>query len=76
MVDGIRSNDLLSTATAEVTVKIKDVNDEPPLFNKREYFVEIPENIQEGSALPGLDMMVTDPDEVRRRIIEFFALIK
>lgn len=64
LVDGIKSNDPLSTAIAEVTVKIKDVNDEPPMFNKREYFVEIPENIQEGSALPGLDMVVKDPDEV------------
>lgn len=71
LVDGIRSNDPLATATAEITVRIKDVNDEPPLFNKREYFVEIPENIQEGSALPGLDMVVTDPDEVKPTILQF-----
>lgn len=53
---------------AQITVKILDVNDEPPKFNKREYSVEIPENIEVGSALPGLDMTVSDPDEVSNEI--------
>ncbi|CAH1176398.1 unnamed protein product [Phaedon cochleariae] len=63
LIDGIESHEPLTMAKAEATIRIKDVNDEPPEFNKREYFVEIPENIQEGSALPGLDMIVKDPDE-------------
>ncbi|XP_056642220.1 cadherin-87A isoform X2 [Diorhabda sublineata] len=63
LVNGIKSNEPLTIATAEAVVKIIDVNDEPPKFNKREYTVEIPENILEGSALPGLDMTVNDPDE-------------
>ncbi|KAJ8974157.1 hypothetical protein NQ317_003207 [Molorchus minor] len=56
-------SDPLTVTSTEAIVKIGDVNDEPPTFDKREYFVEIPENIQEGSALPGLDMTVKDPDE-------------
>ncbi|KAG5879259.1 hypothetical protein JTB14_012529 [Gonioctena quinquepunctata] len=63
LIDGIKSNDPLTVTNAEATIKIRDVNDEPPEFNKREYLVQIPENIEEGSALPGLDMTVKDPDE-------------
>ncbi|XP_028130157.2 cadherin-87A [Diabrotica virgifera virgifera] len=63
VVNGSKSNTPLTVSTAEATVRIIDVNDEPPTFNKREYTVEIPENIPEGSALPGLDMTVNDPDE-------------
>ncbi|CAG9836975.1 unnamed protein product [Diabrotica balteata] len=63
VVNGSKSNTPLTVSTAEATVRILDVNDEPPTFNKREYTVEIPENIPEGSALPGLDMTVNDPDE-------------
>lgn len=64
----MKGNDPLTVTNAEAIVKIKDVNDEPPSFNKREYFVQIPENIAEGSPLPGLDMIVTDPDEVSRHL--------
>lgn len=63
LVDGVRGNDPLTVTAALAVVKILDVNDEPPQFNRREYFVEIPENIPEGSALPELNMSVTDPDE-------------
>ncbi|EEZ99177.2 cadherin 23 [Tribolium castaneum] len=63
LVDGIKGTDPSTVTNAEVLIKIKDVNDEPPAFNKREYFVQIPENISEGSPLPGLEMVVTDPDE-------------
>ncbi|XP_076275389.1 cadherin 87A isoform X2 [Rhynchophorus ferrugineus] len=63
VVDGVRGNDPLTVTSTQAIVKILDVNDEPPKFNKREYFVEIPENIPKGSALPGLDMSVNDPDE-------------
>lgn len=63
-MDGAKVSDPLTVSNAEATVRIKDVNDEPPSFNKREYFIQIPENIPEGSPLPDLDMAVTDPDEV------------
>lgn len=63
LINGIKENDPLTMTAAQITVKILDVNDEPPKFNKREYSVEIPENIEVGSALPGLDMTVSDPDE-------------
>ncbi|CAG9787488.1 unnamed protein product [Diatraea saccharalis] len=54
-------SDLTSTV-AMVTVTIKDVNDEPPRFNHREYFVDIPESLPVGTPLPNLDMTVTDTD--------------
>ena len=63
-MDGVKGTDPSTVTNAEATIKIRDVNDEPPSFNKREYFIQIPENISEGSALPSLDMVVTDPDEV------------
>lgn len=63
-MEGVKGNDPLTVTDAVATVIVKDVNDEPPAFNKREYFVQIPENIPEGSSLPDLDMTVRDPDEV------------
>ncbi|CAH0559618.1 unnamed protein product [Brassicogethes aeneus] len=63
LVEGAKSNDPLTVTDALATVIVRDVNDERPMFNKREYFVEIPENIPEGSPLPDLDMTVMDPDE-------------
>ncbi|XP_072154327.1 cadherin-87A isoform X2 [Bemisia tabaci] len=62
VVDGIPSNDESTVATAIATITIKDVNDEPPRFNKRDYSVIIKENIPTGTPLPHLDMIVTDPD--------------
>ncbi|GLV42165.1 Cadherin 87A, partial [Carabus blaptoides fortunei] len=62
LVNGERGNDPLTTTSAEATVTIKDVNDEPPQFNQREYNVEIPENVPNGTPLPHLDMSVKDPD--------------
>lgn len=52
----------LTSSTATVTITIKDVNDEPPRFNRREYSVEIPESLPIGTPLPNLDMVVTDTD--------------
>ncbi|XP_075975917.1 cadherin 87A isoform X2 [Anticarsia gemmatalis] len=54
-------SDLTSTV-ATVTITIKDVNDEPPRFNRREYSVDIPESLPIGTPLPNLDMVVTDTD--------------
>ncbi|KAL3278342.1 hypothetical protein HHI36_013673, partial [Cryptolaemus montrouzieri] len=47
LIDGKKGNDASTTSITEATVKIIDVNDEAPSFDKREYFVEIPENIKE-----------------------------
>ncbi|XP_060802067.1 cadherin-87A [Amyelois transitella] len=54
-------SDLTSTL-ATITITIKDVNDEPPRFNRREYFLEIPESLPVGTPLPNLDMVITDTD--------------
>lgn len=64
LIDGMPGNDNLTVSTAEATVTIKDVNDEPPTFNRREYNIEIPENVPNGTPLPHLDMTVKDPDVV------------
>nr|XP_053634394.1 LOW QUALITY PROTEIN: cadherin-87A-like [Cherax quadricarinatus] len=47
---------------ADVTITIRDVNDEPPSFNKREYRASVPENVPDGTPLPNLDMFVQDTD--------------
>ncbi|XP_065338532.1 cadherin-87A [Cloeon dipterum] len=52
----------LSTSTAQFTITVRDVNDEAPKFEKREYSAVIPENTLPGSPIPGLDIRVTDPD--------------
>ncbi|XP_074114366.1 cadherin 87A [Cotesia typhae] len=62
VVDGVPGDDKTTVSTADATVTIKDVNDEPPTFNRREYSVEIPENVPNGMPLPHLDMTVKDPD--------------
>lgn len=72
IVNGIPGNDESTVSMAEATVTIKDVNDEPPTFNRREYSVEIPENVPDGMPLPHLDMTVKDPDLVSVLIIFFF----
>jgi len=54
----------MSSTTAQVTVTVRDVNDEEPRFDKNEYTVVIPENTPPGSPLPGLNMRVADQDMV------------
>ncbi|XP_076043934.1 cadherin 87A isoform X2 [Oratosquilla oratoria] len=51
-----------SETLAEVTITIRDVNDESPKFNGREYTAEIPEGVPNGTPLPNLDMFVQDTD--------------
>ncbi|CAG5033926.1 unnamed protein product [Parnassius apollo] len=62
IVNGVPLVSDLTSAVATVTVTIKDVNDEPPRFNRREYHVDIPESLPVGTPLPNLDMLVTDTD--------------
>lgn len=67
--NGSALDDKLSSSTAIITITVQDVNDEPPVFNKRDYFILIPENIAPGTPLPNLNMSVTDSDIVRMYII-------
>ncbi|KAF9823771.1 hypothetical protein SFRURICE_000014, partial [Spodoptera frugiperda] len=62
VVNGVPVISDLTSTVATVTITIKDVNDEPPRFNRREYSVEIPESLPVGTPLPNLDMVVTDTD--------------
>ncbi|XP_055907536.1 cadherin-87A isoform X2 [Eupeodes corollae] len=61
LIDGVPGNDNLTMATAQATVTIRDVNDSPPMFNKKEYEVSLLENTAPGTPL-ALDMNVTDRD--------------
>lgn len=56
---------------ADVMITIRDVNDEPPTFNRREYRASVPENVPDGTPLPNLDMFVQDTDVVRMRMRDF-----
>ncbi|XP_025413054.1 cadherin-87A isoform X2 [Sipha flava] len=62
VANGSALDDKLSSSMAIVTITVQDVNDEPPVFNKRDYFVSIPENIAPGTPLPNLNMSVVDSD--------------
>lgn len=62
-------DDKLCSSIANVTITVQDVNDEPPVFNKRDYFVSIPENIAPGTPLPNLNMSVVDSDVVSMFLI-------
>lgn len=61
IVDGIPSNDPMTSAITSASVTIRDVNDSPPTFNQREYFVSLSENTPPGTPLP-IEMSVSDPD--------------
>lgn len=61
VVNGVPSDDPLTSATARATVTIRDVNDSPPTFNKKEYEVALLENTPEGTPL-ALDISVSDAD--------------
>lgn len=64
MDNGSLGND--STTKSSVTVKITiiDVNDNAPTFEQEHYSVNVSEALQNGQALPGLLMSVTDSDGV------------
>ncbi|EDW97645.1 cadherin-87A [Drosophila yakuba] len=61
LVNGVPSDDPLTSATAKATVTIRDVNDSPPVFNHKEYSVSLLENTLPGTPL-ALDMSVSDAD--------------
>jgi len=58
LINGVPGNDDFSSSVADVTITIRDVNDEPPTFNAPEYRVTIPENMPYGTPLGSLDMEV------------------
>lgn len=49
---------------SNVTIVVGDVNDQPPLFNEREFNVTISEDIGTNIPLPDLNIVVTDMDVV------------
>lgn len=61
IVDGVPNSDAFSSATTKVAITIRDVNDSPPSFNQKEYYVTIPENTAIGTPLP-VEIIVDDPD--------------
>lgn len=61
VVDGHPLNDASSSTTTKVAITIRDVNDSPPAFNQKEYYVTIPENTAVGTPLP-IEIIVDDPD--------------
>jgi hypothetical protein len=62
LVNGIAGTDATTSSVADVTVTIRDVNDEPPTFNAPEFRVTIPENVPFGTPLGSLDIEVRDTD--------------
>ena len=58
----ISGDDDSTSATAALTITIRDVNDEPPTFNKPEYKVTIQENVPFGTPLANLNMEIKDTD--------------
>lgn len=53
----------MTVTSTQASVTIRDVNDSPPTFDKKDYFVSLSENTPIGTPLP-LEMTVHDPDVV------------
>ncbi|KAG8178249.1 hypothetical protein JTE90_000350 [Oedothorax gibbosus] len=51
-----------ASTVAALIITIRDVNDEPPTFNKISYTINVNENVANGTPLPNLDMFVQDTD--------------
>jgi hypothetical protein len=62
LVNGVPGDDDITSSTADITITIRDVNDEAPTFNQQEYDVTIPENVPFGTPLANLNMEVKDTD--------------
>ena len=71
LVNGIpREDDPSTTSTADITITIRDVNDEPPKFNQQEYKVSLQENVPFGTPLANLNMEVKDLDTAPNAVFE------
>lgn len=67
VVSGRPGNDNTTASIAPVFITILDVNDAPPMFDKREYYVSLAENTPVGTPLPTA-INVKDPDVVRKQL--------
>ena len=70
LVNGIPKDDLDTSSTADITITIRDVNDEPPLFNQPEYQVSLHENVPFGTPLANLNMEVKDLDTAPNAVFD------
>ena len=70
MIHNFREDDPSTTATADITITIRDVNDEAPKFNKPEYKVSLQENVPFGTPLANLNMEVKDLDTAPNAVFE------
>lgn len=59
MIDGIMPADY---STTQVTVVIDDIDDNLPEFNEQHFEIDVPENLDKDTPLPGLSIYVIDPD--------------
>ena len=56
-------NDLRHVDSAWVSVKLRDINDNPPIFTRRVVRLNVREDIPPGTVLT--TMKATDPDQVK-----------
>ena len=61
LISGVESD--IRTQTS-VTVTVRDINDNAPLFNQESYSIAVPEGLSRGTQLPGLNMVINDEDLV------------
>lgn len=59
MIDGEIPSDYSLT---QVTIVITDVDDNMPEFNEQHFEIDVPENLEKGTTLPGLSIYVIDKD--------------
>lgn len=70
----VRATDSLTGAHAEVSVnlQVQDVNDNPPVFQERQYRAVLSETSTVGT--PALQVIATDQDSVRNNVIHYQIL--
>lgn len=61
MVDNVPLDDETTTSFTDISITISDINDTPPTFNQKEYFVTLSENTPNGTLLP-VEIYVSDAD--------------
>lgn len=50
------------SSTTQITIVVTDVNDHMPEFNEPHFEIDVPENLERGTPLPGLSIYVIDSD--------------
>ncbi|XP_053214575.1 cadherin-23-like [Panonychus citri] len=61
-IPGSTGTNFGASSSTSVTVVIQDINDQEPRFNLDHVNLEVPEDITNGSAVPSLNLIVSDPD--------------